>query len=172
MSMRKHIAFASMCIGLFIAQLDIQIVSSSLNEIGGGLSAGKDEMARLQTSYLIAEIIVIPLSGWLSRVFSTRWLFTLSAGIFTLMSIACGLAWNIQIMIFSCFTGVAGASMIPLVFTTAFIYYQGKELGLAAAVVSALASLSPTLGPTLGAGSLITSTGDGYFISIYYRAYI
>lgn len=63
MSMRKHIAFASMCIGLFIAQLDIQIVSSSLNEIGGGLSAGKDEMAWLQTSYLIAEIIVIPLSG-------------------------------------------------------------------------------------------------------------
>lgn len=97
--MRKHIAFASMCIGLFIAQLDIQIVSSSLNEIGGGLSAGKDEMAD-QTSYLIAEIIVIPLSGWLSRVFSTCWLFTLSAGIFTLMSIACGLAWNIQIMIF------------------------------------------------------------------------
>lgn len=45
MSMRKHIAFASMCMGLFIAQLDIQIVSSSLNEIGGGLSAGKDEMA-------------------------------------------------------------------------------------------------------------------------------
>ncbi len=80
MSMRKHIAFASMCMGLFIAQLDIQIVSSSLNEIGGGLSAGKDEMAWLQTSYLIAEIIVIPLSGWLSRVFSTRWLFTLSAG--------------------------------------------------------------------------------------------
>ncbi|HBA9359127.1 TPA: MFS transporter, partial [Escherichia coli] len=151
MSMRKHIAFASMCIGLFIAQLDIQIVSSSLNEIGGGLSAGKDEMAWLQTSYLIAEIIVIPLSGWLSRVFSTRWLFTLSAGIFTLMSIACGLAWNIQIMIFfRALQGVAGASMIPLVFTTAFIYYQGKELGLAAAVVSALASLSPTLGPTLG----------------------
>lgn len=150
MSMRKHIAFASMCMGLFIAQLDIQIVSSSLNEIGGGLSAGKDEMAWLQTSYLIAEIIVIPLSGWLSRVFSTRWLFTLSAGIFTLMSIACGLAWNIQIMIFFVLYRSAGASMIPLVFTTAFIYYQGKELGLAAAVVSALASLSPTLGPTLG----------------------
>lgn len=150
-AMRKHIAFASMCIGLFIAQLDIQIVSASLNEIGGGLSAGKDEMAWIQTSYLIAEIIVIPLSGWLSRVFSTRWLFTLSAGVFTAMSVACGLAWNIQSMIvFRALQGVAGASMIPLVFSTAFIYYQGKELGLAAAVVSALASLSPTLGPTLG----------------------
>lgn len=149
--MRKHIAFASMCIGLFIAQLDIQIVSASLNEIGGGLSAGKDEMAWVQTSYLIAEIIIIPLSGWLSRVFSTRWLFTLSAGAFTVMSVACGLAWNIQSMIvFRALQGAAGASMIPLVFTTAFIYYQGKELGLAAAVVSALASLSPMLGPTLG----------------------
>ncbi|EAO0388580.1 DHA2 family efflux MFS transporter permease subunit [Salmonella enterica] len=149
--MRKHIAFASMCIGLFIAQLDIQIVSASLNEIGGGLSAGKDEMAWIQTSYLIAEIIVIPLSGWLSRVFSTRWLFTFSAGAFTAMSVACGLTWNIQSMIvFRALQGMAGASMIPLVFTTAFIYYQGKELGLAAAVVSALASLSPTLGPTLG----------------------
>ncbi|QMD48156.1 DHA2 family efflux MFS transporter permease subunit [Citrobacter freundii] len=150
-AVRKHIAFASMCIGLFIAQLDIQIVSASLNEIGGGLSAGKDEMAWVQTSYLIAEIIIIPLSGWLSRVFSTRWLFTLSAGAFTVMSVACGLAWNIQSMIvFRALQGAAGASMIPLVFTTAFIYYQGKELGLAAAVVSALASLSPMLGPTLG----------------------
>lgn len=150
-AMQKHIAFASMCIGLFIAQLDIQIVSASLNEIGGGLSAGKDEMAWVQTSYLIAEIIIIPLSGWLSRVFSTRWLFTLSAGAFTVMSVACGLAWNIQSMIvFRALQGAAGASMIPLVFTTAFIYYQGKELGLAAAVVSALASLSPMLGPTLG----------------------
>lgn len=150
-AMRKHIAFASMCVGLFIAQLDIQIVSASLNDIGGGLSAGKDEMAWIQTSYLIAEIIVIPLSGWLSRVFSTRWLFTVSAGIFTVMSVACGLAWNIQSMIlFRAVQGAAGASMIPLVFTTAFIYYQGRELGLAAAVVSALASLSPTLGPTLG----------------------
>lgn len=150
-AMRKHIAFASMCIGLFIAQLDIQIVSASLNEIGGGLSAGKDEMAWIQTSYLIAEIIIIPLSGWLSRVFSTRWVFTLSAGVFTVMSVACALAWNIQSMIvFRALQGAAGASMIPLVFTTAFIYYQGKELGLAAAVVSALASLSPTLGPTLG----------------------
>ncbi|AIU73112.1 MFS transporter [Hafnia alvei FB1] len=150
-AMRKHIAFASMCIGLFIAQLDIQIVSASLNEIGGGLSAGKDEMAWIQTSYLIAEIIIIPLSGWLSRVFSTRWLFTVSAGAFTVMSVACGLAWNIQSMIFfRTLQGAAGASMIPLVFTTAFIYYEGKELGLAAAVVSALASLSPTLGPTFG----------------------
>ena len=62
-----------------MALLDIQIVASSLQDIGGGLSAAQDEISWVQTAYLIAEIIVIPLSGWLTRVFSTRWLFTASA---------------------------------------------------------------------------------------------
>ena len=68
---RKVLAFAVMSVGFFIALLDIQIVAASLRDIGGGLSAGTDETAWVQTSYLIAEIVVIPLSGWLSRVFST-----------------------------------------------------------------------------------------------------
>ena len=75
----RVVAFAMMGVGFFIATLDIQIVSASLRDIGGGLSAGTDETAWVQTSYLIAEIIVIPLSGWLSRVLSTRWLFSISA---------------------------------------------------------------------------------------------
>ena len=58
---------------MFIALIDIQIVSASLRDIGGGLSAGDDETVWVQTSYLIAEIIIIPLSGWLARVMSTRW---------------------------------------------------------------------------------------------------
>jgi MFS transporter, DHA2 family, multidrug resistance protein len=82
----KVFAFASMSIGFFIALLDIQIVSASLADIGGGLSAGVDEVAWVQTSYLIAEIVVIPLSGWLSRVMSTRWLFCASAVGFTVTS--------------------------------------------------------------------------------------
>ena len=71
----KILAFGTMSVGFFIALLDIQIVSASLRDIGGGLSAGADETAWVQTSYLIAEIVVIPLSGWLSRVMSTCWLF-------------------------------------------------------------------------------------------------
>ena len=71
----KIFAFGVMCVGMFIALLDIQIVSASLRDIGGGLSAGADETAWVQTSYLIAEIIVIPMSGWMARVLSTRWLF-------------------------------------------------------------------------------------------------
>ena len=66
-----------------MAILDIQIVSASLSEIQAGLSASADEISWVQTSYLIAEVIMIPLSGMLSRVLSTRWMFTISAGGFT-----------------------------------------------------------------------------------------
>ncbi|WP_445764911.1 DHA2 family efflux MFS transporter permease subunit [Pseudomonas sp. RIT-To-2] len=148
---QKVFAFAAMCVGMFIALLDIQIVSASLRDIGGGLSAGADETAWVQTSYLIAEIVVIPLSGWLSRVFSTRWLFCASAVGFTLSSLLCGMAWNIQSMIaFRALQGFLGGSMIPLVFTTAFFFFTGKQKVIAAATIGAIASLAPTLGPTIG----------------------
>jgi len=147
----KVLAFATMCLGMLIALLDIQIVSASLRDIGGGLSAGIDETVWVQTSYLIAEIIVIPLSGWLARVMSTRWLFTASAAGFTLASLLCGWAWNIQSMIlFRAMQGFLGGSMIPLVFTTSFSFFSGKQRVLAAATIGGLASLAPTLGPTIG----------------------
>lgn len=147
----KVLAFASMCVGMFIALLDIQIVSASLADIGGGLSAGTDETAWVQTSYLIAEIIVIPLSGWLSRVMSTRWLFCASAVGFTIASMLCGLAWDINSMIFfRALQGFLGGSMIPTVFTTAFVYFSNHQRVIAAATIGALASLAPTLGPTIG----------------------
>src|SRR6266702_2857635 len=147
----KIFAFATMCVGFFIALLDIQIVAASLRDIGGGLSAGTDETAWVQTSYLIAEIIVIPLSGWLSRVMSTRWLFSASAVGFTITSLMCGWAWNIQSMIvFRALQGFLGGSMIPTVFTTAFFYFQNHQRVIAAATIGALSSLAPTLGPTIG----------------------
>src|SRR5579863_3202276 len=117
--------FVVMCAGMFIALLDIQIVASSLQNIGGGLSAAQDEISWVQTAYLIAEIVMIPLSGWLTRVLSTRWLFTLSALGFTAASMLCGLAWNIQSMIlFRALQGMLGASMIPTVFTSSFHFFQ------------------------------------------------
>src|SRR6516165_6272370 len=123
----KIFAFASMSVGFFIALLDIQIVSASLGEIGGGLSAGPDEIAWVQTSYLIAKITVIPLSGWLSRVMSTRWLFSISAAEFTATSLLCGWAWDIQSMIvFRGLQGFLGGSMIPTVFTSAFFISPGS----------------------------------------------
>jgi DHA2 family multidrug resistance protein len=148
---RKIFAFAVMCVGFFIALLDIQIVAASLRDIGGGLSAGADELSWVQTSYLIAEIIVIPLSGWLSRVMSTRWLFCVSAAGFTLTSLLCGWAWNIQSMIvFRALQGFLGGSMIPTAFTAAFAFFKGPRVVIAAACIGALSSLAPTLGPTVG----------------------
>ncbi|MDA8252128.1 MAG: DHA2 family efflux MFS transporter permease subunit [Rhodospirillales bacterium] len=143
--------FAVMCVGMFIALLDIQIVASSLQDIGGGLSAAQDEISWVQTAYLIAEIMMIPLSGWLTRVFSTRWLFTLSAAGFTISSLLCALAWNIQSMIlFRAVQGLLGASMIPTVFTSSFHFFQGERRVYSAAVVGTIASIAPTLGPVIG----------------------
>lgn len=162
-NLRAIVPFAIMCVGMFIALLDIQIVASSLQEIGGGLSAAQDQISWLQTAYLIAEIIMIPLSGWLTRLFSTRWLFTGSALGFTCASMLCGLAWNIDSMIvFRALQGMLGASMIPTVFTSSFHYFPGPKRVYAAAVIGTIASVAPTLGPVIG--GWITDTLDWHWL--------
>lgn len=149
--LRSIVPFAVMCAGMFIALLDIQIVASSLQNIGGGLSAAQDQIGWVQTAYLIAEIVMIPLSGWLTRVFSTRWLFAISAAGFAAASFLCGLAWDIRSMIvFRAVQGLLGASMIPTVFTSSFIYFQGQKRVYSAAVIGTIASLAPSLGPVIG----------------------
>src|SRR3954467_11579587 len=85
-STRRVVAFLAMCFGMFMAFLDIQIVSASLSEIQAGLSASSDEIPWVQTSYLIAEVVAIPLSGFLSRALGTRMMFTISAAGFTFAS--------------------------------------------------------------------------------------
>lgn len=160
---RDVLPFVIMCVGMFMALLDIQIVASSLQDIGGGLSASRDQIGWVQTAYLIAEIITIPLSGWLTRVFSTRWLFTVSAAGFTLTSLLCALAWNIESMIlFRVLQGFLGASMIPTVFTSSFHYFQGPRRVYSAAVIGTIASVAPTLGPVIG--GWITDTLDWRWI--------
>lgn len=166
--------FAVMCIGMFMALLDIQIVASSLQDIGGGLSAAQDQISWVQTAYLIAEICMIPLSGWLTRVFSTRWLFTISAAGFTLTSLLCGMAWNIESMIvFRALQGLLGASMIPTVFTSSFHYFQGTRRVYSAAVIGTIASIAPTLGPVIG--GWITDTLNWrwlFYINLFPGAFV
>jgi MFS transporter, DHA2 family, multidrug resistance protein len=148
---RKALAFGVMCLGSFIAFLDIQIVSASIQEVGGGLSASQDELSWIQTSYLIAEIIVIPLAAWLSRVMSTHWLATASAAGFTLASVLCATAWDIKSMIFfRALQGFLGGSMIPMAFTTAVVLFPGKRRAVAASLVNSSAGLAVTLGPVVG----------------------
>ena len=148
---RRLLAFVTMCFGMFMAFLDIQIVSSSLAEIQAGLSASADEIPWVQTSYLIAEVIAIPLSGFLSRALGTRVLFTASAAGFTLASIMCGLSSSIDSMIvWRALQGFIGGGMVPTVFASAYLIFPGERQKYVAPVVGLIATLAPTIGPTIG----------------------
>ncbi|MGZ4968489.1 MAG: DHA2 family efflux MFS transporter permease subunit [Methylobacter sp.] len=140
-----------MAIGVFMAVLDIQVVASSLQEIQAGLSATQDEIAWVQTSYLIAEVIIIPLSGWLGRVFSTRYLYVISAGGFTIASLLCAFAWNLPSMIlFRCLQGFLGGAMIPMTFTVIFILFPPRLQATMSIVLGLIVTMAPTVGPVLG----------------------
>src|SRR5579859_1424966 len=93
---QKLIAFLAMVFGMFMAILDIQIVSASLTEIQAGLAASADEIPWVQTAYLIAEVVMIPLSGFLSRALGTRLLFAVSCAGFTFASFMCGTTSSIE----------------------------------------------------------------------------
>jgi DHA2 family multidrug resistance protein len=148
---RRLIAFIVMCFGMFMAFLDIQIVSASLSEIQAGLSASADEIPWVQTSYLIAEVIAIPLSGFLSRALGTRLLFTVSAAGFTVASVMCGLSSSIHTMIiWRALQGFIGGGMVPTVFATAYLIFPGERQKYVAPVVGLIATLAPTVGPTVG----------------------
>lgn len=147
----KMTIFVVMALGQFMALLDIQIVASSVSEISAGLAAAPDQAAWIQSAYLMAEIVMIPLSGLLSRALSTRWLFTLSAIGFTASSMGCGLAHNIQTMILMrAIQGFVGGAMIPTVFATGFALFRGPRQAVISAVLGVSGALAPTLGPTLG----------------------
>src|SRR5688572_6119911 len=125
---RDWIGFMTMVVGMFMAILDIQIVSSSISDIQAGLAASADEASWIQTSYLIAEVVMIPLSGFLTRLLSTRVLFTISAAGFTLTSVLCALAWDINSMIvFRALQGFIGGAMIPTVFAAAYTVFPASK---------------------------------------------
>ncbi len=148
---RDWIGFMSMVVGMFMAILDIQIVSSSLSQIQAGVSAGSDEVSWVQTAYLIAEVIMIPLSGWLARLLSTRTLFLASCITFTVMSAACAFAWDINSMIvFRALQGFLGGAMIPTVFATSFMLFPQRQQAMVSVLVGLTATMAPTIGPTLG----------------------
>jgi MFS transporter, DHA2 family, multidrug resistance protein len=148
---REWVGFMAMVFGMFMAILDIQIVSASISEIQAGLSASPDEAAWVQTSYLIAEIVMIPLSGWLSRLLSTRVLFTLSAAGFTLFSVACAFSTSLGEMVtFRVLQGFLGGAMIPTVFATTYLMFPPSKRASMSVLIGLTATLAPTIGPTLG----------------------
>ena len=148
---RKFLIFGVMAFGQFMALLDIQIVAASLNDVQAGLSAGPDEISWVQTAYLMAELVMIPFSAFLGQAMSTRWLFALSAGLFTVSSVLCGLAWNIESMIaFRVLQGFTGGAMVPTVFAIGLTIFSGKQRAMIPAILGMVSVLAPTLGPTVG----------------------
>nr|WP_314086599.1 DHA2 family efflux MFS transporter permease subunit [uncultured Shinella sp.] len=148
---RRVIAFFAMVFGMFMSILDIQIVSASLSEIQAGLGAGADEIAWVQTSYLIAEVIMIPLSGTLARIVSTRILFSFSAAGFTLASALAATATNIdQMIVYRAIQGFIGGGMIPSVFAAAFTIFPPSKRSVVSPMIGLVATLAPTIGPTVG----------------------
>ena len=149
---KRHVAaFIIMIFGMFMAILDIQIVSSSLAEIQAGISASADEISWVQTSYLIAEVVMIPLSGTLTRIFSTRYLFVMSAAGFTAMSFMCAMSTSInEMMVWRALQGFVGGAMIPTVFATTFSIFPPDKRIVITPVIGLIATLAPTIGPTVG----------------------
>lgn len=121
---RNIVIFIVMAFGMFMAILDIQIVASSLAEVQAGLAASSEEISWVQTSYLIAEVIMLPLSGFLGRLLSTRVFFTISAIGFTVTSILCATAASIgEMIIYRALQGFIGGGIIPSVFVASYVLF-------------------------------------------------
>jgi MFS transporter, DHA2 family, multidrug resistance protein len=145
------LGYLAMCAGMFMAILDIQIVASSLAEIQTGLAIPLDRLSWIQTAYLIAEIIAIPLTGWLTELLSLRTLFLAAIAGFTLASAGCAASTGFaELIAFRVVQGFCGGALIPAVFTAIFALLPERLHVRATAIAGTVAMLAPTLGPTLG----------------------
>ncbi|QEE12567.1 DHA2 family efflux MFS transporter permease subunit [Bartonella krasnovii] len=148
---RNIVIFIVMAFGMFMAILDIQIVASSLAEVQAGLAASSEEISWVQTSYLIAEVIMLPLSGFLGRLLSTRVFFTISAIGFTVTSILCATAASIgEMIIYRALQGFIGGGIIPSVFVASYVLFPPSKRPVVVPIVGLVATLAPTIGPTVG----------------------
>ena len=114
-----------MCIGMFMAILDVQIVATSLPDIQSALKIAPDHMSWVQTAYLIAEVIAIPLTGMLMRMLTMRWLFVGAVLLFTLASIGCAASGSFEALVgWRVLQGLAGGTLIPAVFAAVFLHQR------------------------------------------------
>src|SRR5215475_12152846 len=139
-SLRTWIAVVGSTLGAFMAVLNILIVNASLADIQGAIGAGVDDGSWISTSYLVAEIVVIPLSGWLAQVFSIRIYLLTNAILFLIFSAACAFAQDLpQMIALRAVQGFSGGVLIPLAFTLIItLLPKAKQpIGLALFAVSA-----------------------------------
>lgn len=145
------LGFGGMVIGQFMATLDIQIVASSLSQIQAGVGASADEISWVQTIYLLAEVVIIPLTAYLTKMWGTRPVYVFAAAAFIVTSIMTGLSTSIEMMIVTrALQGLAAGAMIPAVFATAMTVFPPEKRVMANGTVGLIVTLAPTIGPTLG----------------------
>lgn len=149
--LRTWIAVAAGMLGAFMAVLDIQITNSSLREILGTLSATQEEGSWISTAYLCAEIIVIPMTALLVRVFGMRGYMMGTTALFLLFSTLCGTAWNLESMIvFRMMQGFTGGALIPMAMTLVMAKLPPSKRAVGMAIFGLTATLAPAMGPTFG----------------------
>ena len=160
---RIWIGFLAMCFGMFMAILDIQVVASSLTTIESALHVPPDKLSWIQTAYLIAEVIAIPLTGWLTRALSLRWMFAGATLGFTLASLACAGSGSIdQLITIRVIQGFFGGMLIPSVFTSVFQMVPERHRVAATTFAGVFAVLAPTIGPAVG--GYLTQTFSWHWI--------
>ena len=153
-------------LGAFMAVLNIQIVNASLADIQGGIGAGIDDGGWISTSYLIAEIVVIPLSGWLAQVFSVRIYLLTNAVLFLVFSAACALAQNLpQMIALRAVQGFTGGVLIPLAFTLIITLLPKAKQPIGQSLFAISATFAPAIGPTIG-GYLTENWGWQYIFYV------
>ncbi|HWX56936.1 MDR family MFS transporter [Bradyrhizobium sp.] len=165
-SAKTWIAVFGATLGAFMAVLNIQIVNASLADIQGAIGAGFDDGGWISTSYLIGEIVVIPLTGWLAQVFSVRLYLLTNAILFLVFSAACAFAQDLpQMIALRAVQGFSGGVLIPLAFTLIItLLPKGKQpIGLALFALSA--TFAPAIGPTIG-GYLTENYGWQYIFYV------
>lgn len=150
-SLRHWVALVGAMLGAFMAVLDIQITNASLKDILGSLGATLDEGSWVSTSYLVAEIVVIPLTGWLSDVFSLRRYLLVNAALFLVFSVACAWSWNLSsLIVFRALQGFSGGVLIPTAFNLVLQILPPQRRGTGFALFGMTATFAPAIGPTLG----------------------
>jgi len=148
---KTWVGFLAMAFGMFMAILDIQIVASSLPEIQTGLGIPLVQLSWVQTAYLMAEIVAIPLTGWLTRLMSTRGAFVAGICGFAAASVACAASFSFWSLVPArVVQGFCGGALIPLVFSAVFQMFQWPARERAVLWAGLLAMLAPTLGPSVG----------------------
>jgi MFS transporter, DHA2 family, multidrug resistance protein len=145
------IAVLAAMIGSFMAILNIQITNASLLNIEGGIGTGVDNGSWISTSYLIGEIVVIPLTDFLSRVFSFRRYMLVSAALFAAFSVACAFTHDLPSMIaMRGLQGFAGGVLIPMAFTLVLTKLPKTQQPIGLAIFALSVTFAPAIGPTIG----------------------